>query len=180
MKKILKKIKNALSGLSKQEMKPILDYYTEIINDRLERNETIESIDKSIDYHNIKLMYNPDAKEPKKVSTSSNKTLLLLLASPFLFALGLIYVILIIVSLTIAFVMVVTVFALIIASIGASISFGFAGYAIGDTLIMIGILLLGMSLGAFVCYGIGMIAYTLCKILMKPKKLLKWKEKSTK
>lgn len=53
MNKIIKKIKKIIKPLSKEQQDEIIQYYEEIINDRLDEGETIDQIDKSINYNMI-------------------------------------------------------------------------------------------------------------------------------
>lgn len=101
MKKIIKKIEKKLKGLDLTEKNEVLSYYEEIINERLDRGETIAQIEESIDFDDIRKEYLPKAinkrenKSIKESARSSSTLLLYLFTSPIWIPLGIVYFVLI-------------------------------------------------------------------------------------
>lgn len=112
MRKIMKQIeKNLDKNLSKSEKKELLIYYEEIINDRIENGESIESVRKSFTNANI----TNDLEFTKSSKGKFNWWLLLLV--PILLILAIITFSLLIAVVSIIFAISVTMFVLLIASL---------------------------------------------------------------
>lgn len=102
--------KEANRYLEKNETNELVSYYEEIINERLSNNETIESILASYDIEVIVKEALPGVilKRKDKVFKNSFQVMLLLLSSPILIPLAIVYIalVVVIIALFISFILV--------------------------------------------------------------------------
>ncbi|CCV63719.1 Conserved hypothetical protein (DUF1700) [Alteracholeplasma palmae J233] len=177
MKNILRKIENNLNGMTKEQKTEILEYYEEMINDRLEHGETLINIEKSIDYNEIRKNYLPKAiyqsknKNVKESFKVSAKLFLYLISSPFWIPLAIIYFVII-------FVMWVFIFSMGLITLLVPISIFvwmfriiFDTYSASSTLLTIGygFILIGLiiPLGYFMIKLFKHINDTLIRVFSK-------------
>ena len=119
MNKVYRKIKRKLKGLNKNERNDILKYYEEIINERLDNGESINEIDKSFNYDEIINTVDEIKKpETKNKSFGLRKLIIIILCSPILLVLGLLYLLLILINYIIIFVSYVSLISIFIFIIG--------------------------------------------------------------
>lgn len=110
MKKLMKQIEKSLDvNLSKNEKKELLNYYEEIINDRLENGESLESIKKSFTKDNLR----NDPTLNKKTKKGFSWWYLLLM--PFVFILGIIIFSLLIAAISVIFAISISLVVLVLA-----------------------------------------------------------------
>lgn len=158
MNKILKKIEKQLKGFDKIEKQEILQYYEELIADRIELGEDTKTIDASLDYNQIrkdnynKSIVNNDNKSFKGTTNNSKKLLIYLFTSIIWIPLGIVYFTLIltlyILMASLIIVMVVLPLTFLIITIDTIIR----GIPASNILINSGVILFTISLVEIVMY----------------------------
>lgn len=173
MKKILTKIEKELKGLTKEEKINILTYYEEIINDRLETGESLENIDNSIDYLEIRKTYFPKTINEreninvKETLKTSLKLLLYLLASPIMIPLAILYLVFIFLIYVFVIVGAIIGLAVIATTFGMVIKLLIESGSFGNIMIMLGAFLLIIPLVSYPVYYVVMGGKKLNDFLIK-------------
>lgn len=148
MNKILNKIEKNLRGMNKPEVEEVLQYYEEIISDRLENGESIEQINNSIDYNEIRKIYVPKSintrnNETIKESANTSKTLLLfLLTSPILIPLAILYFVIVFVIYVLITSFLLTMMLVPLSGLLIPIDMIVSGNGVGDIMIGSGVVIL--------------------------------------
>ncbi len=154
---------------SETELNEIIDYYEELINDRVERGESLNKVLKSYDPKTIKkemlptMIQKRDHSKVKTTSRSSWQILLILLSTPILLPLAIVYIALIIVALALALSGVLVMIATLIALIPYLIDIIRATDPLATTLAISGIGLIVLPLASLIGYGLFKISFSLTK-----------------
>lgn len=188
MNEIKKKIRKQLKGLTIEEQNDILNYYEELVNDRLELGENIEDIKASLNYNEIKYTSFTNTIEKRKNDTinksvkNSFTLLLFLFASPLLIPLGIVYLTIIFVIYVLIFSVGITAFSVPLTMVVNTIASLTKFQNIGDLLLNIGSVILISSFVILVTIYFIKLLYTLNNYLIKlilnfikRKKVSKWK-----
>jgi len=171
----LKELERALNKqFYADEVKDVLNFYEEMINDRLANGEKIKDIIESYDIHKIVKDMTPEVlmkrenKGYKKVSRSTRQLLLLLLGTPFLIPLGIVYISMLIFVIS----MMITAWALLFSGVVGFGSYIISMFGSGLSLAnVIGLGGFGLMIFGFVML-IGIWLYQLMVIMWK--KMIYW------
>ncbi|MDY0277665.1 MAG: DUF1700 domain-containing protein [Acholeplasma sp.] len=167
MEKILKKIEHELRGLEKSERENIISYYEEMINDRLENNESLKEIDESFNYKAIRKEHLPEIlnkrynKNIKDSMRTSAKLLLFLFASPILIPLAVVYLAVLVVIFSMILTGVVLMITVPLAIIAFIVERLISGEAIIAIILATGVLLF---VGSLLMYGLYYFTYAFKKL----------------
>lgn len=173
MEQIIRKIDRILNGIENKEKHKILDYYREIISDRLENGENIESIDKNIDYDSIKLEYftksisSYEKKAIKKNTSLSLRLLAYLFTSPFWIPLAIVYFIVILVMYILVAAAIIVLVSIPFAIIGFFYNQIISDTNLAELLFASGVLLLGYGVISITLLNIVKVIMNLNMVLIK-------------
>jgi uncharacterized membrane protein len=164
-------LKDELSKyFNKEETAEIINYYDEMIHDKLEDGQDFDDIIKSYDPKQIAKQMIPRVIAERQTSSlkldnNAKLIILVLFSTPVLIPLGAIYVSLMAVALS----MVVTGFALVISAVGGMIITGlrllFAGLDTPDLLLALGINIIGFALMAIIGYWLLKVSWVVLQRL---------------
>lgn len=167
MKKILNKIEKQLKGFNENEKQEVLNYYIEIINDRLDNGEDIDNIDQSINYGEIRKIHlletiNKRLNKTVKESTKTVSNLLgYLFTSILWFPLGIVYLLVVFSIYLTIFCLSIAMIILPFAFIAIPIDLVVNNVAVGNVLLTSGAVLLVITL---IEYGLFLLNRLLLKI----------------
>lgn len=164
-------LKDELSKyFNKEETAEIINYYDEMIHDKLEDGQDFDDIIKSYDPKQIAKQMIPRVIAERKTSSlkldnNAKLIILVLFSTPVLIPLGALYVSL----MAVASSMVVTGIALVISAVGGMIITGlrllFAGLATPDLLLALGINIIGFALMAIIGYWLLKVSWVVLQRL---------------
>jgi len=166
-KKWFDQLKTELSKyFNQEETSEIINYYDEMIHDKLEEGQDFNDIIQSYDPKKIAKSMIPrvvSARQTSSLKLDNNARLILLIlfSTPILIPLGVVYLSMMIVALS----MVVTGVALVVSAIGGLLITGIRllllGLATPDLLLALGINLLGFALMALVGYWLLKVSWNI-------------------
>ncbi|QWB95942.1 DUF1700 domain-containing protein [Mycoplasmatota bacterium] len=164
-------LKDELSKyFNKEETAEIINYYDEMIHDKLEDGQDFDDIIKSYDPKQIAKQMIPRVIAERQTSSlkldnNAKLIILVLFSTPVLIPLGALYVSL----MAVASSMVVTGIALVISAVGGMIITGlrllFAGLATPDLLLALGINIIGFALMAIIGYWLLKVSWVVLQRL---------------
>lgn len=174
MKAWLRELERALNKkFYKDEASDIVSYYEEMIEDRISHGEDFEDIVKDYQIDQIVKSMTPevlskrDNNTYKKTAKSMGQLTQVLLSTPLLLPLGIVYIVLLIIS----FSMIVTILGI---GFGAVVGLGtilvnIASIGIGsaESFVLVGAAVIGFAVAVLVCAVILKIVWEMSKLILK-------------
>ncbi len=173
MKTWIKELEKALSKhFYEDEVKDIISFYTEIIEDRKAQGESMDDILSDYDIKDIVKSMTPNVLMKRvndtysKTTKSMRQLLLLLLSTPILIPLGILYIALIIVAISLIIASVSILFSSLVGIFAIAIELSTSSLGMAEMFGLIGVSLMGFSFAILVSIWLYKIVWILSKKLL--------------
>lgn len=154
------------------EVTEIVNYYTEMIEERKARGESVEDILKSYDIKDIVRHMTPDVLIRRvndthwKTSKSIRQLLVLLLSTPFLIPLGILYLVMVIVAIALIIASLSILFSSVIGVIALIVDVSSSAMGTAEMFGMVGVSLMGFSFAILLGIGLYQFVWVLSKKML--------------
>jgi uncharacterized membrane protein len=173
MKTWIKELEKALSkNFYEDEVKDIVSFYTEIIEDRKAQGESMDDILSDYDIKDIVKSMTPSILMKRvndtysKTTKSMRQLLLLLLSTPILLPLGILYIVMIIVAISLIIASFSIFFSSIVGIVALIVEISASTLGTAEMFGLIGISLMGFSFAILISIWLYKIVWILSKKLL--------------